>query len=431
MARRRKRSVATVAPRKQTVRPGKPDTVASPSTFDWIDFNVGAAVTAVAGILYCVTAAHDIVLGDPPELVTAAITLGVPHAPGYPLVTMLGHLFSLVPLGSPPFRVGLLAAACGTATVAIVYLTALRLSGSRAGSACSALVLAFSPLFWSWSLVAEVFSPNNLLAAVFIYLLVAWYQQPERLGLLAGAAFVSGLASTNQQTIVLLGPAVLVLLWTRRRALLARTPMLVAIVTAFLVGLLPYAYLPWAAARHPALNFGDAANLSNFLAVITRKHFGTGQLINAPKYMGGSPVDRIIALSASFTLLAVLLLVLGAVQAYRQRRWYFWFSVLAFSFTGPIFVAYANINLSVPLTSFVLERFYLLSHVVLAPLMSFGVLLAAELLARAVPALRTRATAAATATVLLAVVAGALANYREIDQSKNHAARRFAEDIFA
>jgi len=207
--------------------------------------------------------------------------------------------------------------------------------------------------------------------------------------------------------------------------------MLAAIAAAFLVGLLPYAYLPWAAARHPILNFGDASTLSNFLAVITRKHFGTGQLINAPKYMGGSPVDRIIAMGASFSLLEALLLLLGAVQAYRRRRWYFWFIVLAFAFAGPIFVAYANMNLSVPLTSFVLERFYLLSHVVLAPLISFGVLLAAELLARAVPLLRTRATAGATALVLVAVFAGVIANYREVDQSKNHAARRFAEDIFA
>src|SRR5262249_48712642 len=224
-------------------------------------WGVGVFVAAVVGTVYFLTAARDIVLGDTPELVTAAITLGVPHAPGYPLVTMLGHLLSLLPIGAMPFRVDLLAVVCGTATVVIVYLTALRLSESRPASACSALVLAFSPLFWSWSLVAEVFSPNNFLAAVFIYLLVVWYERPARLGLLAGAAFVSGLASTNQQTIVLLGPAVLFLLWTRRSALLARPRMLAASAGAFLVGLLPYAYLPWAAARHPIMNFGDASTL--------------------------------------------------------------------------------------------------------------------------------------------------------------------------
>jgi hypothetical protein len=247
---------------------------------------------------------------------------------------------------------------------------------------------------------------------------------------LAIAAFVSGLAFTNQQTIVLLGPATLFLMWRRRKKLLARPLMLVAVGAAFVAGLLPYCYLPWAAARHPIMSFGDPSTLSNFLAVITRKHFGTGQLINAPRYMGGSPVDRVIALGASLTIPMAVLSVLGAIQAYRRLRWYFWFSAIAFAFTGPIFVAYANINLSMPLTTFVLERFYLLPHVVIAPLMAFGILAAAELLAAAVPVLRAQATTAAASAAIVAVLAGAIVNYREIDQSKNHVARRFAEDIF-
>jgi len=155
------------------------DSETRPVTFGRKDIGVGAVVTIVTGAVFCATAARDMVLGDTPELITAAVTAGVPHAPGYPLVTMLGHLFSLLPSGSPAFRVGLLSVACGTATVAIVYMTALRLSRSRAASAGSALALAFSPLFWSWSLVAEVFSPNNLLAAIFIFLLVVWYQRPR------------------------------------------------------------------------------------------------------------------------------------------------------------------------------------------------------------------------------------------------------------
>ena len=48
------------------------------------------------------------VVGDTSELITAAITLGVVHAPGYPLFTVLGHLFSVVPVGPLPFRAPLL-----------------------------------------------------------------------------------------------------------------------------------------------------------------------------------------------------------------------------------------------------------------------------------------------------------------------------------
>ena len=76
-----------------------------------------AAVFAAASVLYFLTAARDIVVGDTPELITAAVTFGVAHPPGYPLFSMLGHLFSLLPFGSIPFRVNLLAVTCDVLTV--------------------------------------------------------------------------------------------------------------------------------------------------------------------------------------------------------------------------------------------------------------------------------------------------------------------------
>src|SRR5207247_11408655 len=85
-------------------------------------------------------------------------------------------------------------------TVGIVFLTALRLSQSRLASALGALVLALNPLFWSWSLVAEVFPVNKLLASLLIYLLVIWEEEPERTGTLIAAFFVGAMAMTNHQT---------------------------------------------------------------------------------------------------------------------------------------------------------------------------------------------------------------------------------------
>src|ERR1700758_425325 len=122
---------------------------------------VGMSISA--GLLYFLTAARDFVVGDSPELTIAAVTLGVAHPPGYPLFTMLGHLFSLLPIGSIPFRVNLLSVVCDSLTVGVVYLIALRLVQSRAAAAIAALALAVNPVFWEWSLAAEVFPLNNLL----------------------------------------------------------------------------------------------------------------------------------------------------------------------------------------------------------------------------------------------------------------------------
>ena len=73
------------------------------STLAW-----AIVLSILAFILYFLTAARDIVVGDSPELTMAAVTLGVAHPPGYPSFTMLGHLFSLLPLGPIPFRINLL-----------------------------------------------------------------------------------------------------------------------------------------------------------------------------------------------------------------------------------------------------------------------------------------------------------------------------------
>src|SRR5438552_7821698 len=102
---------------------------------------IGAtAVMLAAGVLYFLTAARDIVVGDSPELITAAAILGVPHAPGYPLFTMLGHVFTWLPFGTIPFRVNLLSVICDALTIGIVFLIAWRLTRSQLASLIAALL---------------------------------------------------------------------------------------------------------------------------------------------------------------------------------------------------------------------------------------------------------------------------------------------------
>src|SRR5205085_8966033 len=153
---------------------------------------------------------------------------------------------------------------------------------------------------------------NNFLAAVLILLLVTWYQQPERSGVLVASSFVAGLALTNQQTVILLAPAFCWILWQHRRKL--RLQLIASCLLAFAIGLLPYAYIPWASARHPAYNWGNVSSLHDFILLITRRSFGSGRLVGTEKYLGGSLLARIIALGRSFGLFAGILLLLGAVQ---------------------------------------------------------------------------------------------------------------------
>lgn len=390
------------------------------------------AVTGIAAVLYFLTAARDIVVGDSPELITAATVLGVAHPPGYPLFTMLGHLFSLLPFGSIPFRVNLLSVACNASTVGVVYLTAWRLTKSQIAAAIAGLLLAVTPTFWSWSLVAEVFPLNNLLAASLIFSLVEWHERPGRPTSFFAACFLFGLALTNHHTSLLLAPACGFLLWRQRSVLLSQPSLLLAGAVLFFLGLVPYAYIPWASAHHPIYNWGEVSSVRDFLNVVTRRSYGTFRLVSAAGYWGGSPLLRIAALCSSLGLVAGLMIILGAIHSYRQRRWFFWFSLIAFIFAGPFFVWITNLNVrTAPSALFVLQRFFLLSQVILAPLMADGVLALAELVRSRVHFSFQTPTRLVAAVCLVSFAISVARNYRRVDQSRNSISRTFVQDVFA
>ncbi len=394
-------------------------------------------ITATAGLLYLLTAARDITVGDSPELITVAVTLGVAHPPGYPLFTMLGHLFSLLPLGHVPFRVNLLSVTCDALTAGVVFLTVWQLCRSQVAAAMAALVLVVNATFWTWSLVAEVFPLNNLLASLFIYALVRWQEKPEQPAALIAAAFVAGLGLANHQTIVLLGPACAFVVWHvfRRcrqgdgyRVLRARHVLMAG--AAFLLGLLPYLYVPWASARHPEYNWGNVSSLHDLIALVARRSYGSAHLVSTPGYSGGSALLRILALLRSIGWLGCVLALAGLIQAYRRQRWYFWFVLIAFICVGPFFVAITNLNFATaPSALFVLQRFFLLSHVVIAPLYAFGFLAAGDLFPES--ARRGAWRRVGTSVVLLCLAAITAFHHRRVDQSRNTIARTFGDDMFA
>jgi tetratricopeptide (TPR) repeat protein len=133
----------------------------------------------------------------------------------------------------------------------------------------------------------------------------------------------------------------------------------------------------------------------------------------------------------SFGAVASFLIILGAVEAFRRARWYFWFSLIAFVFAGPFFVWISDLSLATaPSGLFVLQRFFLLPRVVLAPLVAFGVVALARFVARATAANDLLSGRIVAATCLATIVISIATSYQRIDQSRNFIARQFAADVF-
>jgi 4-amino-4-deoxy-L-arabinose transferase-like glycosyltransferase len=383
-----------------------------------------------AFVLYAFTGARYPATGDTPELMTVAKIFGVAHAPGYPLLTLTAHFFGLLPIGPYALRMSLYAATCSSACVGVVYSTVRRLTPQRACAVGAAVALALTPVFWQWSVVFEVFALANLLAATVAYLLVRWYLQPRRHGFLVGAAFTFGLALTNQQVILFVVPAIGYVLIARRAELLQAPRVIGYGALALIAGLLPYVYVPIAAARFPALNWADAQTPGNFYDLVTRVGYGSKfKLIGGGALAGGNPAVRFVYLLIATGFVLGILAAIGLVYAYRRQRWYFWFTVIAFAATGALFQFPANIKLD-PVNSglFVLERFFLLPIVLIAPLAGLGI---AQIGASVT--VRTGRSARLTRLVAVVAIAGAIViaghNYSRIDLSSDRIAQQYAVDL--
>lgn len=219
-------------------------------------FTVWAALATglLALGVYLLTLAPDLTSahfgGDGGELITAAVTRGIPHPPGYPTYLVLGKLFSYLPLGTVAFRFNLFSAVCTSAAAALVTATAARLTreNNPYTPVAAGLTFALTPLVWRQALITEVYGLNLLAVAALLWAVVAGWSPVWR-GLLLG------LALTTHMTSLLLLPLVLALTPPRGWLRLA---------LGLGLGLLPYVWLPWWLHPDSPVVWGDPSTLQGW-----------------------------------------------------------------------------------------------------------------------------------------------------------------------
>ncbi|WP_166395273.1 glycosyltransferase family 117 protein [Rubrobacter marinus] len=235
---------------------------------------LGALTVLLVFVLYLGTLAPTVLYYDYPELFDPAMlqaeaaVLGIGHPSGYPTYMMLTHLFTYLPIGDAAYGVNLASAVYGALAVAVIYGAGLRLSGQAVAAAVGALALGVSPLFWSQAVIAEVYTLNALFVAVVVAVLLLWRDRREDRYLMLAALLV-GLSLTHHLTSGLLIPAGLAFVFVVDRKKLRRGGLLLRSLGLFLVGLLPYLYLPIRAAMEAPLNEADPSSPGRFLLLVT------------------------------------------------------------------------------------------------------------------------------------------------------------------
>ena len=361
---------------KQMARDAKSvrDTSAKATSSSQAEQLCAGAVFLVALVLYGWTLAPTVTPTDSGELILASYGLGVAHPPGVPLWIMLTHIASLVPVGNVAMRINFssavfaaLACAMLTLVVAEILITAscfvatgrkskasrqesnIENSISRlfifAPAVGAGLLMAFSRTLWAYATITEVYALNAFLILLIFFLIVRWRRRivetrtnSSRAAAaddkwIYAAAFVFGLAmGVHHVTVALTLPAIAVVVFrteglkffTSRRLLYSA---LISIGALILV----YSYLPWAASRSPAMNWGNTRSLQEIWWHITGRQYRVFFSFS-PSTIGPQFVEfcRLALREFGFSWLPVTVFfaVAGLASAYKRDRTAFWFLLL-------------------------------------------------------------------------------------------------------
>ena len=333
------------------------------------------AVFLVALVIYSWTLAPTVTPTDSGELILAAYGLGVAHPPGVPLWVMLAHVASLLPLGNVAVRVNFssaffaaLACAMLTLVVAELVVTASCFAAPRrtnkplprsgniensnshgfltfAPAVVAGLLMAFSRTLWGYATISEVYALNALLVLLVFFLVVRWRRRiietrTSSSAVVAGndtwiyaAAFVFGLAmGVHHVTVALTLPAIAVVVYrTEGLKFFTSRRLLYAALISISALILVYSYLPWAASRSPAMNWGNPRSLQEIWWHVTGRQYRVFFSFS-PSIIGTQFVEfcRMALREFGFPWLplTLFLAMAGLATAYKRDRTAFWFLLL-------------------------------------------------------------------------------------------------------
>jgi len=380
-------------------------------------------------LIYLRTLAPSIVGGDSGELITVAYKMGVAHPPGYPLFLMLAKLFTFIPFGTIAWRVNLLSAVCDTGAAVMLLLAVRRWTRNHWAGLLASGLFAFSPLVWRYAVVGEVFALNNLIVALMLYLAVRYSENHDsKFAYLT--ALVFGLGMSNHHTCLFYGFPIVVWILITGRAELWKIRRLAAIAGCFLVGLLPYAYLPLADSHVAIFSWGHASTLKGFLVHVMRREYGTLQLGAHKLDTSGNfllGMRRYISdLPGQVIYIGAVLAPVGLYFSLRNKRTasLALVTAIAFCLYVIVFHALANLPLTDPLFLGIHMRFWQQATLMVCVWAGLGF----GALASFVPQSRWRSVEMAMVAVFVAF-AQAATNFPAEDQSHNLAIKDYGREL--
>ncbi len=349
-------------------------------------FLYSAIVFVFSFIIYVLTAAPDLTFTDSGELAGVCTTLGIAHPTGYPLFTLLGHLWTYLPFFSSQIYAlnifaGFLTAVSATVLFNLVFLLLNYMNNipvskkSKANqrqkskknkelinqntkisdsnnpsenalfiiSLSIAFLYAFARTIWAQAVAIEVYSLHLLMLNLVLYFFLKsiFIRENYKTYLILSALFL-GLSFANHMTTVLLMPMILILYFWQsntlrqaqddskkqtaegRRDFGSKLKFLLWLIIPFLIGLSLYLYLPLRASGFPDFNWGWVSRgFDKFWYHFSGKQYQVWMFSDSTVWKENL-VKFFNLIPNETAWLGIILVFIGLYSSFRKSKMVFW-----------------------------------------------------------------------------------------------------------
>jgi Protein O-mannosyl-transferase TMEM260-like len=403
-------------------------------------------------IIYLTTLAPTVVKIDSGELTTVQSTLGIAHPTGYPLFTIVGYLFTLIPLPfTDVYKLNLLCAIwCACSIGVFVYtvkhtldnvqyfvphkiskqikkkkkqmversaVISLSENGKLIAAVFSGLLLAFSKTFWEQSTSVEVYSLHLFLVTHIIFFLIkAYTENTDKLLSKNWVLFVIFLALgfTNHMTTILILPGAVYLFFNKfgfnKKSL---SKILISFLIFFFIIVILYSYLPIRASQNPILNWGNPVDFERIMRHISGKQYQVWLFSSSEA--AKKQFDYFISSLPTEFSVSLLLSMVGLIYSFIYAKKFGIFILVTFVTTVLYSINY-DIN--------DIDSYFLLAYISIAFFSVFGIIKFLSLLK-----LKKFSHLVSIGVIALFILLQAYSNYGKVDKSNNYTYEDYAKTI--
>jgi hypothetical protein len=411
-------------------------------SFLWSENVISVLLGVISFCVYLTTMCRSVGFTDSGELATVICTLGIAHPTGYPLFTLLGKCWMMIPAPLEEiFQLNIFAALLTAIAVGVFFKATLILRRSELvfqvrnrkrkepndrrfilASTIASLVLGFSTTFWSQSTAIEVYPLHLVLIILSTLLFVGGLEEQLNQSQVLSRklilfAFVLGLSFSNHMTTILLAPGFLWLYFRLFGFGKESFRRILNIAPFFLFGLSIYLYMPIRSSGNPLLDWGHPATLERFFWHVSGKQFRVWM------FSGWSVVQKQLSyfvdnFTSEFHLAVIACIVIGMFELFRRSRRMFIF--LAFLFLTTIVYA---VNYDI----FDIGSYFLLSYIVIGWIAAYGI----DFLFDWISDKQSWMKAMAVVILTVLPIVQIMNNWNGVDETKNVLPQQFVWNAFS